>query len=488
MKRKHYDIFISYRRKDTCDKAELLKELLEKDYPQRVSFDRENLTGLFDIELIRRIDKCKDFLIVVGRDTFNFTRDDPSGTPALLNDVANPEQVELYKYLGTCSQQEFEDKIAQLGPYANLDFMRIELARALNRKGLNIVPVVPETSSSYEFSKIILPPDIAGVHRYESVFYSDSHNSLFKDMLPKLKKHLHSKPSSFRWLFSLIVLLLIVLATLGALRHTWQKNVNQLKTEIEAMDIVKDLDLRWNDHITLNELTSVYHILNLMEVVDGDTFTLGAWKNPDGTYDPDVDEFFETPGLSTTVETFWMSRFELNLQDWHGIMGGRYNANDSLLPMTNISYDDCARFVERLTVLTQLPFAIPTEAEWEFAARAGRRHQTCKYAGSDDPAAVAWFTANSGGVPHNCDGNLLSNGGNLFDMSGNVYEWCCDPFRPLGAAPGDIVPGDNPRVVKGGCFRSAPCDLRVTHRDTREANSRSDDLGLRLILRKYHNL
>lgn len=71
MKRKHYDIFISYRRKDTCDKAELLKELLEKEYPGRVSFDRENLAGLFDVELIRRIDKCKDFLIVVGRDTFN---------------------------------------------------------------------------------------------------------------------------------------------------------------------------------------------------------------------------------------------------------------------------------------------------------------------------------------------------------------------------------------------------------------------------------
>ena len=51
-------------------------------------------------------------------------------------------------------------------------------------------------------------------------------------------------------------------------------------------------------------------------------------------------------------------------------------------------------------------------------------------------------------------------------MSGNVYEWCSDAFRPFGAAPDEVVPGDNPRVVKGGCYLSAPCDLRVTHRDT----------------------
>ena len=71
-KRKKYDIFISYRRIDTGQRAEHLKDLLENDYGGRISFDRENLTGLFDVELARRIDHCKDFVLLVGEKTFQY--------------------------------------------------------------------------------------------------------------------------------------------------------------------------------------------------------------------------------------------------------------------------------------------------------------------------------------------------------------------------------------------------------------------------------
>ena len=84
----HYDIFISYRRTDTGDKAEHLKDLLEPRYKNRVSFDRENLTGLFDVSLIQRIDQCKDFLLIVGKNSFSFSEKDFA-----------PDKVELHKYL-----------------------------------------------------------------------------------------------------------------------------------------------------------------------------------------------------------------------------------------------------------------------------------------------------------------------------------------------------------------------------------------------------
>ena len=172
-----YDIFISYRRQDSGDKAEHLKDLLEPEFKGRISFDRENLTGLFDVLLLNRIDQCKDFLLIVGKNSLIFNEKD-----------FTPEQVDLYGYLATCTQDEFEKRIIELGANAHLDFVRIEIARALHRKGLNIIPIVPESTDDFNFSKLSLPPDIVGLKRYEAVFYSDSPNALFKDVVSKINQ------------------------------------------------------------------------------------------------------------------------------------------------------------------------------------------------------------------------------------------------------------------------------------------------------------
>lgn len=106
-----YDIFISYRRTDSGDKAEHLKDLLEPKFRGRISFDRENLTGLFDVSLVQRIDGCRDFLLIMGRNSLDFAEED-----------FRPGRVDLYRYLATCSQQEFGKKIEELGPQADIDF------------------------------------------------------------------------------------------------------------------------------------------------------------------------------------------------------------------------------------------------------------------------------------------------------------------------------------------------------------------------------
>lgn len=176
---KKYDIFISYRRKDTGQRAEHLKDLLDNDYNDRISFDRENLTGLFDVELARRIDTCVDFLLLIDEKSLVYTAEDNSD-----------ENICLYNYLATASIDDFEAKINELGPEYPLDFVRIEIARALHRRDANIIPIVPETSDKFNFAKLYLPKDIVGLKRYDAIFFSKNKDSLFKDILNKLRHHL----------------------------------------------------------------------------------------------------------------------------------------------------------------------------------------------------------------------------------------------------------------------------------------------------------
>ena len=176
---KKYDIFISYRRTDTGQRAEHLKDLLDNDYKDRISFDRENLAGLFDVELARRIDTCVDFLLLIDEKSLVYTEKDNSD-----------ENICLYNYLATASIGDFEAKINELGPDYPLDFVRIEIARALHRRDANIIPIVPETSDKFNFAKLYLPKDIVGLKRYDAIFFSKNKDSLFKDILNKLRHHL----------------------------------------------------------------------------------------------------------------------------------------------------------------------------------------------------------------------------------------------------------------------------------------------------------
>ncbi|MDY5673945.1 MAG: TIR domain-containing protein, partial [Bacteroidaceae bacterium] len=147
MKQK-YDIFISYRRRDAGDKAEHLKDLLEPFYKNRISFDRENLSGKFNSQLIQRIDSVKDFLLVLGKDSLNFTEAD-----------CLEEQVMLYNDLCSMSEEDFAKRIIDVEKRTSVDYVRIEIGRALRRNDLHIIPVVPERSSNYNFASLNLPED-----------------------------------------------------------------------------------------------------------------------------------------------------------------------------------------------------------------------------------------------------------------------------------------------------------------------------------------
>ncbi len=481
-----YDIFISYRRRDAGEKAEHLKDLLESKYEGRISFDRENLTGLFASELIQRIDTCKDFLLVIAQDSFQYVEKD-----------FEEERVELYRYLATCTQQDFEAKIDELGPNANLDFVRVEMARALQRKDLNIIPIVPQSTESFKFAELNLPPDIVRIKSYEAIFYSDNADALFKDIVPKLLPHLKSRRDiPFKGLlYTIISLLLIIVLAWGGWKY-YEYDVNTKKISLQneivtyfeekGMDKILNQNISFAPNVSLEQLQVINEILHKMILVEGGTFMQGAPMNADGTYDSDVDTLLDIPQSLQTVNTFYMAQYEMSIKEWNEIMKREYEVDSSMYPITLISFDECVEFVNTLYNMTGLKFNLPTETQWEYAARGGDRQQDTKFAGSNNPEKIAWYAKNSKNQLLVCDGvnySIDPNALDIFNMSGNVSEWCYTLFRPYN--PQVINPDTTAMVIRGGAYDSPSDELTVYHRSPMKSTAEATNVGLRLVLNKY---
>lgn len=475
---KKYDIFISYRRKDTGDKAEHLKDLLEKNYPERISFDRENLSGLFDVTLLNRIDTCKDFIIVIGKNTFNYCEDD------FLE-----QQVKLYQDLAKSSPIEFQEKTKYYREHnKTLDFIRIEIARALNREDLNIIPIVPEGTVEFNFNSLHLPKDIVNLKRYEAVFYSESPDALFKDIIPKVNLRLNTKQGIGHrrtWRTIFVGLILVILICMGL----WTKHcITKEKISELCIDTIYGQPLYWNKNITLEQAETVREILSLMLPVEGGEFLLGAAKNQYGEYDQDVYTETETPQIETKVLPFRIHKYELSISEWGCIMGEKYDKKRGNFPKADITFDQAQKFIDKLNNLTGLQFDLPTEAEWEYAARGGKKSKGYKYAGSNNPDVVAWYEKNSNKVAH-CrnERGFYCNELELYDMSGNVSEWCNTDFREysdiIDNNPNPTILDSTAKVIRGGNYMSESYGITVYHRDFMSASFNLESVGMRLVLR-----
>ena len=216
--------------------------------------------------------------------------------------------------------------------------------------------------------------------------------------------------------------------------------------------------------------------------VGGGTFRMGATKDTD----PDAYDW-EAPIHSVTLRDYWIGETEVTQELWTAVMGSNPSGfkGNNQLPVECVSYEDCKTFISKLNSLTGKSFRLPTEAEWEFAARGGNNSRGYKYSGSNNIDDVAWYKDNSGSTTHPVKTKRANELG-IYDMSGNVWEWCNDWYGGYSSAsvsnPGGPGSGTY-RVLRGGSWYGDAGICRVTNRDGDPPGLRSNNrLGVRLAL------
>ena len=230
------------------------------------------------------------------------------------------------------------------------------------------------------------------------------------------------------------------------------------------------------------ETISVNGVAFKMVKVEGGTFTMGA--TPEQGSDAEENEH---PAHQVTLSSFNIGETEVTQALWQAVMGNNPSSfnNDDELPVERVSWEDCQEFITKLNQMTGKQFRLPTEAEWEYAARGGNKSKGYKYSGSNDVNEVAWYWMNSGSITHPV-GTKKANELGLYDMSGNVREWCNDfmsdyteetQTNPTGPTTGVV------RVVRGGTWgNSDPASCRVSYRDSDYPVYSSSSRGFRLAM------
>ena len=268
------------------------------------------------------------------------------------------------------------------------------------------------------------------------------------------------------------------------------KNVSS-KEQIAKIDTNKSLNYKYAKCIT----EKVNGVSFKMIKVEGGAFKMGAQSgNRNGTnYDSEAYSN-EMPVRSVSLSDYYIGETEVTQELWEAVMGRNPSEfKGSKKPVESVSWNDCQKFIKKLNQLTGKTFRLPTEAEWEYAARGGNKSQGYKYSGSNNIDDVAWYWGNAyNGVDKNSPaygthqvGTKFPNELGLYDMSGNVREWCNDRYgdytsssqtNPTGPSSGDE------RVLRGGSWIFNAQYCRVANRvSLSPSDSRNLNNGFRLV-------
>jgi len=258
----------------------------------------------------------------------------------------------------------------------------------------------------------------------------------------------------------ILIAVLLVVAT--GIFWRWQSN---LKKSENATAVYSDSAMPTGTTGNINEPDMV--------TVQGGTFAMGGNENKN-----------EMPIHNVTLSSFKIAKYETTVAQWQKVMGSNPSPHKGCMdcPVTGVSWDNVQTFIKKLNTLSGKNYRLPTEAEWEYAARGGTKSKKFDYAGSNDVNAVAWTFDNSGSKPHPV-GQKKANELGLYDMSGNVLEWCNDwvDENYYGKSLGVDLNGAArrpERVIRGGSFGGEPATTRLAYRTRDKIGYRA--IGFRL--------
>ena len=269
-----------------------------------------------------------------------------------------------------------------------------------------------------------------------------------------------------------------------------------------------------NNHLLKDLVFNVKGVSFVMKPIKGADFWMGAHRTyirtgifsriPDTSipnFDKDANED-ESPVHKVTLASFFIGETAVTQDLWRAVMGSKNVSNENYgqedgCPVANVSWNNCKDFIDRLNRITNENFRLPTEAEWEYAARGGVDTMQYRFSGGNDLYEVGWFHENSGGAfsysyTQNRVNPVKQKKGNalgLYDMSGNVWEWCQDWYGGYGNNP-QVNPsgpksGDS-KVLRGGGWNTREWNCRVSQRHFDKPNNLPWDLypdyGFRLAL------
>lgn len=279
------------------------------------------------------------------------------------------------------------------------------------------------------------------------------------------------------------LLFLLSVTTIGTVT-TWAQ-----RSDLNGDGVINSADVvyLYNDIATgiKDEQFTVKGVTFKMIAVEGGTFQMGATNEQNS----DVNKN-EKPVHKVTLSSYHIGQTEVTQALWKAVMGYNYSKfKGDNLPVECVSWHECQVFIQKLNALTGKHFRLPTEAEWEFACRGGnkkRSYNGLKFSGSSISEDVAWYSGNSGRKTHPVATKQPNELG-IYDMSGNVAEWCQDYYGDY-SSEGQTNPTYSTSiqwaftVIRGGNYYDRASYCRSSSRLSAEPRAQGSTLGIRLAL------